>query len=264
MLSLHIPQLPRTGQPGGLVAASRRLPGDLSLDDWRGGVAFNKGCHTGGGTTRCDLNLSKLVSQIGDVAEFEPDLLWTPVFECDLSNLDVTREAARMHLETVTGELIVAALESGGGSNPTFIDAATDITPATPSGFAASIAGLVEELAGCNVFDVFIHIPIGYESYLLQAGLIEWDAMAGIYRMGPHTVVFDKYSNVGPTGSPPPAGDGSQVYVYASGPVYLELADVMLIEHRGPAANTHRVTAERMSITVFDPCCVAAALVEVC
>jgi hypothetical protein len=237
---------------------------DLPLSDWNQGVSFPTGCSEGYGSGQCEIGGFSGAANGLPGATFEPYNIYTNPQSCDPLSVEALRTAVLSNLERITSSEIASLFVSSGGVNPEVVTDALDITPGTPSGFAATFQGIIQEMASQGIFEVWIHVPLGYETYLLRDGIIEWDADSGTYKMGPHTIVVDQYPNVGPGNVPPPVVDGSQVWVYGTGPMELGLTDPELIVNTTVAANTTLVRGERLSLLIFDPCSFVAAVAQAC
>lgn len=262
MLTLPLPQRPSSYQPGGIIAAARPL--GLSVEEWRQGVDLRQSCSTGYTAGQCARPDFQPIQPLDGSSQFEPFSIKTGARACDpLSDGDI-RLAAENDAVKAAGTAIASAFIQSPSGSPDIESNSIDVTPLTPSGFAATMQGLIQEMLSCGQREIVFHVPAGYETYLLRDGIIEWDAVSGTYHAGPHLVIVDEYLNIGPGLAPPPVVDGSQVWIHATGPLYLELGDVDIVEHTVQPANTTAIGSERLALLAFDACCMFSAVAQAC
>lgn len=262
MLTLPLPQRPSTYQPGGIIAAARPL--GVSVDEWRQGISLRKSCVTGSIAGGCSRPSFLPVQDLDGVAVFEPFNINTAARVCDPLSGDDIRLAAENDAIKAAGSNIASAFTQSPVGNPDIESDSIDITPLIPSGFAATMQGLIQEMVTCGQHEIVFHVPAGYETHLLSNDLIEWDAASGTYHAGPHLVIVDEYLNIGPGLAPPPVVDGSQVWIHATGPIYLEMDEARIVEHTVQPANTTAIGSERLTLLAFDSCCMFSAVAQVC
>lgn len=246
---------------GGIIASSRVLP--ASFDEWRQGINFNTSCNPNGtGLTGCinpDDPFDKTISQLGDVAEFEPFLAYSGR-ECStwVTSQELL-DAASQGLEATISHAFATQLQTGQiGSNPSLNSSATDITPVSPVDIVNTFSGLVQAICACGINDITFHINLRAIPFLVERHIVTWDSISGNWKHGPYNVSADCYGSVGPDDSEE-AEDGSEVWVYVTGPVEFAVGDLVQTEGLDVAVNGKSELVERLGILRFDPCCVYAA-----
>lgn len=130
-------------------------------------------------------------------------------------------------------------------------DGYVDNAPGTIEGV---MHGLLDGVCAYLHTDPVFHVARAFMPHFFRRGIVHWDEVGGFFRMGPHRVSFDCYANVGPAGTTT-AGDGSEVWIYASTPIELATADPdadSVSAVRTQLQNIYRVRVEREFIAVFD------------
>lgn len=228
----------------------------------------------------CDVNIftiascdptppTKLFNDVPAETRVEPFILGTG-YECSmpLSNSPVQQLAAEA-LKVGEWSAIATVIHSNPDNLAgvlNWADEATDITPATPAGLANTLQGLLDQ-AACSCWgrgELYLHVPLQYLPYFLEQSLIVWDDNTP--KLGPINVVFDCYPNTPPTVNTGGAAnvDGSEVWLYLTGPQYIGVGDVLTTDTGYLQQNTNVSLVERYAIGVFDGCCVYAAKAVVC
>lgn len=265
-MSVLLGKLPpiTTGRlPGGLLSVARKL--DADYDVWRQGVNFNGHVAPTGGYHRC-VNpadaTDKDIDAVGEVVQFEPFMIYQGA-ECSTwMDTDELLDMARRGLASTESSMLALQLQDAQvTSNPGLADSAEVLTGG-PSDVVNTFSGLITAACECGINDLVFHVNIRLIPFLLEKRLIQWDG--SVWRHGPWPVVADCYSDeVVPTDEDPVAGDGSESYIYVTGPI--EIAVGPEIEPYGITASQNEAVAlvERLAILRFDPGCVKAARVTV-
>lgn len=261
---------------GSFTAAARPLPGDA---DWTAfGVSHTpENCGHPWLWQKCsttELDPKPLNEVVEDVT-FQPFLVEYNAASCPggiPGDWDQLPERARRGLALRLSKGIAEAFSSStihGDPNdsPNLPSTATDITPGGgPSSLVNTIAGLLEEAEACGLNgEIYIHAPGWTLPHFLQNTLIT--QVGNAWKMGPHTVILDQgYTNEAPVGSP--AAVAGQAWIYVSGPFEYATGSLEVFEDttRGVDVrlNQANVIAGQLAIYRFDPCCVFAALAQVC
>jgi len=270
---------------GSFTAAARSLPGDA---DWTAfGVSHTpENCGHPWLWQKCsttEVEPKPLNEGVEDVT-FQPFLVEYNAASCPggiPGDWDQLSERARRGLALRLSKGIAEAFSSStihGDPNdsPNLPSTAIDITPVGgPSSLINTIAGLLEEAEACGLNgEIYIHAPGWTLPHWLNHNLIE--RVGNAWKMGPHTVILDQgYSNEGPTGEgsdpdvpPSPVATAGQAYIYVTGPFEYATGPLEVFEDttRGVdlRLNKANVIAGQLAIYRFDPCCVFAALAQVC
>lgn len=209
-----------------------------------------------------------------DAVEFRPFLVEYNAQSCGgiPGDWDQLADRAKRGLAVRVSNAIDRALSSAApdgqpNQNPNLPDLAVDITPGTgPAGIIATIEGLLQDAFECGLTgEAWIHLPAWTIPLLLFNQLIV--QVGNTYKLGPHTVIVDQgYANEPPTGSP--VAVAGQFWVYITGPFEYATGPVTMLDDttKGVTIRENRanVIAAQLAIYRFDPCCVFAALSEVC
>lgn len=214
---------------------------------------------------------AKTVNQVPDQVRFEPFLIGD-AFECGMpQSISPVSQLALNTLALSEWQQIAITVHS----NPdnlngvlNWADYANDITPATPAGLSNTIHGLIEA-AACTCWssgNLYLHVPIAYMPYFLEQSLLWWETGSNTPKIGPVSIVFDCYPNTPPTVNTggAAAADGSEVWLYLTGPNYIGVGNVYETDTMFAQQNNHLSMAERHAIALFDTCCVTAAKAVVC
>lgn len=268
------------GQPnllGSLTAAARPLPDNI---DWQAfGVDFTpENCGFAWPWQQCTVATDEDPKPLNEGATpvtFKPFLAEYNAASCPggiANNWAELADRAKRGLSVRTSRVLAQALSSSspdGSANesPNLPTLATDITPLLgPGELVCTLAGLLQDSVACGLNgEVFIHAPHWTLPTFLSDTLIT--QIGNVYKLGPHTVVFDQgYSNEAPTASP--AAIAGQAWIYVTGPIEYAASSVQVLDDttRGVTVRENRanVIAAQQAIYRFDPCCVYAALVQVC
>lgn len=249
---------------GGLLASARPLSG--GINDWRQGITFTSLCSSGHGVSHCvdpEDAVEKDINGVSEALTFDPFIVYNGVTCSTYSTTEELLDLARRGLEsTISGtyarELQGDALDSQ--TNPTLNSEATDITPAGgPSDLTSTLSGLVSASVECGMADLVFHANVRILPYLLRDNLVEWSEAEQIWKVGPWAFSLDDYQPTGPGGFVP-AEDGSEAWVYVTGPIEVAFGAEIDIDGVDVLENERVVLAERLGILRFDTCCVQAAL----
>ena len=178
---------------------------------------------------------------------------------------------ARRGLPVRTSNVLAQALSSstinGDPNDSPNLPTVANVIAGT-AGLVNVVAGLLEEAIDCGLTgEAFIHAPHWTLSHWLTqfAGSIQ--QVGSAYKIGPHTLVLDQ----GTTGEAPigeAAAAVGQAWIYISGPIEYATGSTQVLTDttRGVTVreNTANVMVAQLAIYRFDPCCVFAALAEVC
>lgn len=272
-----IPQV--TGQPG-----------------WKGGVAWRSiNCVPGYGWPFCGAEQDReSTASLLDPA-FYPYMLYVP-YRCDwvLSgsqettsgdtiNVEDYRDDARDQLDALTpwlmsNELWVGAIET---ENPSLMSTATDVsaTSGDPVHPVTGLETLLDAFYNCASLNSggsfsaggsgvpIVHAPMSVVVSLMANHVV---SQQGDVFYGPNCRVspgpgypIDGEGEWGPGGEP--AGENNE-WMFISGPVEYAEGDIDVLPtdqeaHWDRRANTYIITAQRLVIHRFDPCCVYACKV---
>lgn len=256
----------KTGRlAGGLLASARVLP--ATYDEWRQGINFNTGCNPDGtGLIGCvdpEDATDKNISDIGVVEEFSPFLAYSGRSCSTWVSSEELIEAASQGLESTISKAFATQLQLGTvGTNPSLNSTATDITPGGgPVDLVNTFSGLVQAICECGINDLTFHVNLRAIPFLLERQIVKWDADSGTWKHGPYTVSADCYGTVGP-GEDEENVDGSEVWVYVTGPIEVGIGDAQPVEGLDVQVNGKLELVERLGILRFDTCCVYAAKAE--
>jgi hypothetical protein len=256
---------------GGLLSVARPLP--ATWDEWRQGINFNTECGGDVGyDDECvvlplDVNAPvKSIATVGSVVEFVPFMLYRGA-ECSTwVSLDELLQLARMGYARGESKAVALQLQSDAANvgNPSLNSEALDLTPGGGAvDVVNTLSGLVSSICDCGMNDLVLHSHIRAIPFLLERKQIRWDETSGTWRHGPWPFVFDCYDNTGPGAVDEPV-DGSEVWIYATGPVEIATSAEVVPDHSPTVRqNIDLQLVEHLSILRFDPCCVRAALARV-
>lgn len=262
---------------GSLTAAARPLPQDATWEAF--GVSHTpENCGKEWVWQACTVATDEDPKPLNpgvDAVTFKPFLVEYNAASCpdgiagDRLSLDAR---ARRGLALRASKGIAFALSSSApdgqpNDSPNLPGLAVDVTPGGgASSLVNTISGLLQEAEACGLNgEKYIHAPGWTLPHFLQSTLLT--QVGNVFKMGPHTVILDQgYSNEAPTGSPA-AGVG-QAWIYVTGPIeYATGAITALDDTTGgyeTRLNRANIIAAQLAIYRFDPCCVFAALAQVC
>lgn len=226
-----------------------------------------------GAAITADSGTDKPLNPGADAVEFKPFLVEYNAQDCGgiPGDWEQLSDRAKRGLAVRAGNAIDLALSSSApdgspNDSPSLPTTATDITGAAPASIVNTISGLIQEAYACGATgELFIHLPAWALPHLLNLELVT--QLGNVFKLGPHTVVVDQgFANEAPTGSPA-AGVG-EAWIYVSGPIEYATGSIQILDDttRGvsPRLNRANVIAAQLAIYRFDPCCIYAALAEVC
>lgn len=150
-----------------------------------------------------------------------------------------------------------------GQSAPTLPDG---FDPTAPGDLKGSLQGLLDGICACSKGDLTLHVPVSFLPYFLVDGAVRWNEDTGRYTYGSHTVSFGCYPNRGPQdteAASPTADDGTEVWIYSTGPVYYAFGDTDTVQEVVRRQNKAIALVERPAIVAFDPVCVYAVKAKV-
>lgn len=150
-----------------------------------------------------------------------------------------------------------------GPSDPTLPDG---FDPAAPGDLKGTLQGLLDSVCACAKGDLTLHVPVSFLPYFLADGVVKWDPESGRYLFGTHEVSFGCYPNRGPNAqetASPTATDGTEVWIWATGPVYVEFGADQVLGEITRRQNLYTAIVERPVLVAFDPACVYAAKAQV-
>jgi len=255
---------------GGLESVAVPIP----TSDWHSGVQVTPVCGVEPFVWGCASSSGepgeKPITPILPSEQFDSTMIGVMV-DCDggpgaLGKIEATiasegwQRTAWQRLATVLHDGEVGADDS----NPSLQNVATlpvgwDVN--NPADITNSLQGIIDAACTCWNADLVIHVPVEYLPYFLEKNLVSWDKDDQVYRLGSFRVSFDCYPNLGPSNLGPdaiPAADGSEVWMYATGPVYYGIATPEMIQTREWRQNKSRVEEIAGAIIAFEPCCIAA------
>jgi hypothetical protein len=211
-----------------------------------------------------------------DPVYFRPFLVEYNAQACDGGSIpnnwdeleDRARRGLAIRISRAVDQVLSSSIVAGDpNDSPSLPTVAEDITGAGGAGaLVCSLAGLIQDAYLCGAAgELFIHAPAWTLPLLLANTQIV--QVGNVWKLGPHTVVLDQgYSNEGPTGAP--AAAAGEAWFYASGPVEVATGSIQILADTTRGVDTRldraNVIAAELAIYRFDPCCVKAALVDVC
>lgn len=215
------------------------------------------------GSGGLDAVADKLADNVGAPVTFEPFMVYS---ERDCSTWmppDELEGLARIGLDRTLSQGVALQLQTNplGTSSPSLNSVATDITPVVPTDVENTLSGLLSITCECGLPEIVLHAPLRSLPFLIERHLVEWDEGRGVWHMGPYTFSFDCYSETGP-GGVDTAADGSEVWIYATGPVEWSIGPAEVVgrpESISVRTNDALSLIEHLSIVRFDTCCVYAA-----
>lgn len=278
MLGVVLPILPGRRHRGGLESVALPLP----TSDWHHGVIvtpvcgvepFVWGCESASREAPDDV---KPITPILDSEQFDSTLIGVLV-DCDggpgaLGSIEeiIASEGWRRTAWQAMAGILHNGEVGTAAPNPSLESVAIlppGWDPLVPAGIVPSLQGLLDAACTCWNADLVIHVPVQFLPYFLRLYLVEWDNDDQVYRMGAFRISFDCYPNVGPDSLGPdaePNPDGSEVWMYATGPIYYGIVDPEIIRTREWRQNKSRVEDIAGAIVAFEPCCVMAVKATVC
>lgn len=248
---------------GGILSAARSLP--ATYNEWRQGVTFNQECGASGVAICVDPGAAtdKTTNSIADPVEFDPFLVYHSK-ECSTwMDQDDILDMARRGFERGLSKQLALQLQDdiSGTGNPKLNDG-VDLTPGGgPVGIVATLCGLLDAAADCELSDLVIHAPHHALPAFLTSNLVEWDDAGSVWRIGPHRLSVDGYGTSG-IGAVVAAADESWIYV--TGPVEWALGEELELDAIKAPTNEAIALVERLAMLRFDPCCVFGAIAQVC
>lgn len=150
-----------------------------------------------------------------------------------------------------------------GPSDPTLPDG---FDASAPGDLKGTLQGLLDSVCDCAKSDLTFHVPVAFLPYFLADGIVRWDAAAEGYFFGSHEVSFGCYPNQGPQAvedANPTATDGTEVWIWTTGPVYVEFGQDQVLGEVTRRQNLYTAIVERPVLVAFDPVCVYAAKARV-
>lgn len=278
MLGTVLPILPNRRLRGGLESVALPLP----TGDWHHGVQVTPVCGVDPFVWGCNSasqsppNDQKPITPILSSVQFDSTSIGVLV-DCDggMGSLGMIESTiASSGWDRTVFKKLVDILSNGivgtVNPNPSLQSVATlpdgwDVN--APADLVNSLQGIMDSACSCWNADLVIHVPVQYLSYFLNLQLVLWNEQLEQYMFGAFKVSFDCYPNIGPDSLDEdaiPATDGSEVWIYASGPVYYALASPEEIKTRDWQQNKSRVEDIAGAIVAFEPCCVSAVKAKVC
>lgn len=225
----------------------------------------------------------KLEGGIPDGFEFAPTFIVAQA-TCNVGGTvtsigDLVQQAAVQSLEREKWRTLAAVLHGaapvftsdnlGGVPNPSLTGAGgaaqptqpTYPNPPSPVSLKAAMEALLRSICACTKGDLTFHVPVAFLPYFLVDGFVKFDEAANKYKFGSHEVSFDCYPNEGNYAveqSNPTATDGSEVWIWATGPIYAAFGTDITVRGLDRRQNKASFLAEVPAIVVYDPTCVYA------
>jgi hypothetical protein len=166
--------------------------------------------------------------------------------------------AARENLTAVEGSAIEREFWGGGllGAAPHLADASADEV-APPAGIVDALAAL-ETAIGDSCRAGVIHATPAAGTWLARYGLVTLSGQRLVTTaLGTPVAVGSGYPGTGPGGDVPPAGAS---WLYATGPVRIHRAPILVLQSIDQETNREVIRAEREVLVEWDLCLHAAVI----
>lgn len=252
---------------GGILSAASSLPAGAQ---WRQGVTFSSACvDMSDPRLRYCVNpedaTDKPSDAVGEPIVFEPFLVFSQRDCSTWMEPSELEELARIGLDRTLSQSVALQLQtnvlSADGQSSPSLNSEAVVVPGDADIVNTISALLSAAVCECGLTEIVIHAPLRSLPFFIERQLVEWDESRGVWSMGPHTMSFDCYSEIGP-GEVQTEEDGSEIWIYVTGPVEWAIGPADVVGRPDSIivrTNEALSLIEHLAIVRFDTCCVRAA-----